>query len=287
MVSGVTMRRRLAVVLLPALVLGALSLTACGLNFGRSQMPTAAQVLQRATSVLDVNSPAGARSAGGATVRDLTYTMKFAINMDMTDPSLGSQKVSEAMTASGEETLHPRRSQLDLTMTLMGTNLTDTVIVDYADQTGYIKMTGLGGLSGVESGKWYTMPFASLGGLGADTSMYIDYSKLKDATLIGAETINGVAVWHLRAKEDMSQAVPGSAAVATSSSASDSVSGTATLDYYFRQDNYRPVKILLASSDTISGLGTITTSGAMNFTTFNTGVSIALPPASEVTPLHI
>lgn len=285
--TGLRMRRRLAGSLLPVLVLGMLSLAACGLSFGRSQVPTAAEVLQRATSVLDVNGLPGAKSAGSATVSDLTYTMKFAINMDMSDPSLGSQKVSETMSASGEETLHPRRSQLDMTLALMGMNLTDTVIVDYAAQTGYIKMTGLGGMSGVESGKWYTMSFASLGGLGADTSLYMDYSKLKDAKLIGSETINGVAVWHLRANEDMSQAVPGASGATSSSAASDSVSGTATLDYYFRQDNYRPVKVLLESSDTMSGLGTITTNGEMDFTAFNTGVTIALPPATDVTPLQI
>ncbi len=284
--SGVTPRRRLAGVLLPLLVLGIVTLTSCALNAGRPQMPTAAEVLQRATSVLDVNSPAGAKSAGGATVEDLTYTMKFATTVDMTDPSLGSQKVSETMTATGEETLHPRRSQLDMTLALMGMNLTDTVVVDYAAQTGYIKMTGLGGMQGVESGKWYKMSFASLGGLGADSSMYMDYSKLKDATLIGGETVNGVAVWHLRAKEAMNQAIPGSSGATTGSSTSDSVSGTATLDYYFRQDNYRPVKIVMASTDIMTGLGTVTTDGEMDFTAFNTGVSIALPPASEVSPLQ-
>ncbi|HKS69179.1 MAG TPA: hypothetical protein VJQ45_02075 [Ktedonobacterales bacterium] len=288
------LRRRLVGLLLPVFLLGVLCLAACGLGGPQSHVPTAAEILQRATNVLNVNNPTSAQGANSATVQDLTYTLKLTVNMDMSDSSLGAQKLSETITATGEETLKPRRSQADMTMALADAslpqnfNLTDTIIVDYASQTGYIKMSG-GMLPGAASGKWYKMSFASVGGLGADTSMYVDYSKLKDAKLIGSETINGVAVWHLRAKEDLSQAVPGSTLTGSGSStgASNSVSGTATLDYYFRQDNYRPVKIGMAGNETMSGLGTATTTGEMDFTAFNTGVSIALPPANEVSPLQI
>lgn len=290
--NGSSMRRRVVGALAPAFLLGVLCLAACGVNSIQSHVPTASEVLQRAAGVLNVNKPANANSADSAAVQDLTYTLKLTVNMNMSDSSLGAQKVNETMTATGEETLKPRRSQMDMAMALadpslpQGFNLTDTVIVDYATQTGYIKMSGAG-FPGATSGKWYKMPFASVGGLGADTSMYLDYSKLKNAKLIGSETINGVPVWHLRAQENLNQAVPGSAVGAGSSAGSNDVSGTATLDYYFRQDNYRPVKIVMASTDTMSGLGTATMSGEMDFTAFNTGISIALPPASEVSSLQI
>jgi hypothetical protein len=146
-------------------------------------------------------------------------------------------------------------------------------------------MSGLSFLPGASSEKWYSMSFASVGSFGADTSMYLDYSKLKDATLVGSETINGVAVWHLRAKQDVNQSVPVPSGNTPPSSASNSVGMNATSDYYFRQDNYRPVKVVIAGTDTLSGFGTMTMSGEMDFTSFNTGISITLPPPSDVQPL--
>lgn len=130
------------------------------------------------------------------------------------------------------------------------------------------------------AGKWYKTTLATAGGLGADTSLYIDYSKLKDARLIGSETINGVAVWHLQAKEDLNQTLQSSARASGSS-------GMATADYYFRQDNYRPVKVIITGMSTFSdssGHGTMTLHGEMDFTSFNTGISIALPAASDTQP---
>jgi hypothetical protein len=193
------------------------------------------------------------------------------------------------MSVAGEETLHPRRNQMDMTITIDGmnipgaaTNLSDTVIVDYASQTLYMKMSGspLG-----SSGQWYKMSLAALSGLGGDTSLYMDYSKLKDAKLIGSETINGVAVWHLRAKEQVNSMLPSSSGVSAGSGGGQAVDVNATSDYYFRQDNYRPVKVVIAATETSAAFSAATVKGEMDFTAFNTGVSIALPKASEVQPL--
>jgi hypothetical protein len=174
-------------------------------------------------------------------------------------------------------------------------------IVDYDSQTGYIKSPLFDNLlkgSSDAPETWYKMPFASVDGLGADTSMYIDYSKLKNAKLIGSETVNGVAVWHLRATEDIEQSAPGLGAISARTTAG-SVGLNATTDYYFRKDNYRPVKVVISGTDTLSGSGTPSASGAgadagvgtmmmngeMDFTSFNTGISISLPPPSEVKSL--
>src|SRR5262249_49161933 len=148
------------------------------------------------------------------------FTMKLSMDMNLTSSTLGTQKVTETMTASGRETLSPRRTQMDTTMNLAGLPgigqtstggqaITMSIIVDYASTTGYVKMSGLSFLPGASADKWYSMSYASLGGFGADTSMYLDYSKLKDATFVGSETLNGVAVWHLRAKEDVNQSLSG------------------------------------------------------------------------------
>jgi hypothetical protein len=119
--------------------------------------------------------------------------------------------------------------------------------------------------------------------------MYIDYSKLKNAKLIGSETINNVPVWHVQANEDLDQTLSslgGGATGPTGSTAGSGSTMTAKVDYYFRQDNYRPVKVVIASNDSLSTLGSMTMNGEMDFTSFNTGISIALPPASEVQPMQ-
>jgi hypothetical protein len=274
-----------------------LGLAACSLGPAGAHVLTAAEILQNATNVLNVNGTGSAKSGGNATVKDVTFTMKLTVDMNLTSTTLGAQKVSETITASGKETLSPRRTQMDTTMNLTGLPsigqtssggqaITMSTIVDYASSTGYIKMSGLSFLPGASADTWYSTSFASLGEFGADTSMYLDYSKLKDATLVGSETLNGVAVWHLRAKEDVNQSLSGLAGSSTGPTGSSSVGVNATTDYYFRQDNYRPVKVVIAGTDTLSGLGTMMMKTEMDFTSFNTGISITLPAANEVQPLQ-
>jgi hypothetical protein len=295
---------RLALWLSSALLLALLGLAGCGLSATRTHVFTAAEILQNATNVLDVSGTAAAHPASSATVKDLTFTMKFTVSMNLSSSSLGKQQFTETMTATGKETLAPRRTQMDMAMAMDvpglsgltgGQALTMNTIVDYDSQTGYIKSPLFDSLLKASSDApetWYKMSFASVGGLGADTSMYIDYSKLKNAKLIGSETINGVAVWHLRATEDIEQSAPGLGAISARTTAGG-VGLNATTDYYFRKDNYRPVKVLIAGTDTLSGSGTPSASGAgtmtmnseMDFTSFNTGISISLPPPSEVKSL--
>lgn len=273
--------------LVVALVLSMACLSACSLGSLRPTVPTAAQILQRATRTLDVNVPQSATDSTSTTVQDLTYTMTFAVNSDLST-SHGTSQFSQTLTAHGKEALHPRRGQMDMTISttsrlsyLFGgsTPTTATIIVDYGGHATYMKSAALDSLFG-SAGKWYKTTLAAGGGLGADTSLYIDYSKLKDAKLIGSETINGVAVWHLQAKEDLNQTLQGSGKASGSSR-------MATADYYFRQDNYRPVKVVITGMSTFSdsaGHGTMTLHGEMDFTAFNTGINIALPPASDVEP---
>jgi hypothetical protein len=305
-------RHRLALWLSSALLLALLSLAGCGLSATRAHVFTAAEILQNATNVLDVSGTAAAHPASSATVKDLTFTMKFTVSMDLSSSSQGKEQFTETMTATGKETLAPRRTQMDMSMAMDvpglsgltggglypltgGQALTMNTIVDYDSQTAYIKSSLFDSLlkgSSDTPATWYKMPFASVGDLGVDTSMYIDYSKLKNAKLIGSETINGVAVWHLRAIENIEQSAPGLGAASARTTAG-SVGLNATTDYYFRKDNYRPVKVVISGTDTLSGpdsgsasgAGTMTMNGEMDFTSFNTGISISLPPPSEVKSL--
>src|SRR5258708_2634427 len=243
-------RHRLALWLSSALLLALLSLAGCGLSATRTHVFTAAEILQKATNLLGVSRTAAAHAASSATVKDPTVTMKLTVSMDLSSSSFGKQQFTETMTATGKETLQPRRTQMDMTMAMDipglsgltgGQALTMNTIVDYDSQTGYLKSPLFDSLlkgSSDAPETWYKTSFASVGGLGADTSMYIDYSKLKNAKLIGSETINGVAVWHLRATEDIEQSAPGLGAISARTTAG-SVGLNATTDYYFRNTNKR------------------------------------------------
>jgi hypothetical protein len=88
-------------------------------------------------------------------------------------------------------------------------------------------------------------------------SQLTGYESLQNAKLVGAETLNGVNVWHL---------------TGTGNSGGSNVA----YDLYVRQDNYYPVKLVGKSSGTDQGTLTI------DFTGVNTGATISLPPADQV-----
>lgn len=136
------MWRQVIHLLAPALVLSMSCLAACGANGPRPHVLTAAEILQRATSVLDVNRAQTATNTTSATVQDLTYTMTFAVNSDLST-SHGTSQFSQTLTAHGKETLHPRFGQMDMTISttsslsyLFGgsTPTTATIIVDSLQQ---------------------------------------------------------------------------------------------------------------------------------------------------------
>src|SRR5260370_36574303 len=141
-------RHWLALWLASALLLALLSLAGCGLSATRVHVFTAAEILQNATNVLDVSGTAAAHPASSATVKDLTFTMKFTVSMDLSSSSQGKQQFTETMTATGKETLQPRRTQMDMTMAMDipglseltgGQALPMNMYVDYASQRGTTK----------------------------------------------------------------------------------------------------------------------------------------------------
>src|SRR5258706_10345730 len=149
-------RHRLVLWLSSALLLALLGLAGCGLSATRTHVFTAAEILQNATNVLDVSGTAAAHPTSSATVKDLTFTMKFTVSMNLSSSSQGKQQFTETMTATGKETLAPRRTQMDMSMAMDvpglsgltggglypltgGQALTMNTIVDYDSQTAYIK----------------------------------------------------------------------------------------------------------------------------------------------------
>jgi hypothetical protein len=83
--------------------------------------------------------------------------------------------------------------------------------------------------------------------------------------VIGAETINGVAVWHIRAD------LPITAATPTSRTATPTPTAPSTTDIYIRQDNDYLVKTIVHTT------GTTPSDVTLTVTKYDSGVTITLP----------
>jgi hypothetical protein len=153
--------------------------------------------------------------------------------------------------------------------------MTIEIITDAATNTTYMRMTGLPSISGVTLGdSWIKTTVSGDESPGSPTDVWAitgltNMGNEKKAHLIGVETLDGVKVYHLQSSVTTTTTIGGS-----------SMSSTTVTDYYVRQDNYRPVKLVSGAS---SKIGT-TTSGAtttstttLTFTAYDTGLTIDLP----------
>jgi hypothetical protein len=236
--------------MLPVLMLGLLGLAACG----ASTPVTAASILQ---------------SASSANIKDMSFTMVL-------DTVNSSQELQAS--GSGKLTKKPSRAQFDLTLTEASTHLTVSVITDAATNTGYLKFSGAS-LPGFPSGKWTKVPGVTASAFGTDTSTFTDFSSLKNTTLLGGETLNSVAVWHIHAAEPL-YSTPAVRSTPTATVRSTPGAGDiASVDFYFRKDNSYPVKAVITST------GADKQNLMVNFTAINSGITITLPSAAEVQTL--
>jgi hypothetical protein len=142
-------------------------------------------------------------------------------------------------TGTGKLTTNPARTDLVLAqIQFQGFTTSAEIITDQATTSYYIKVPALA--------QWIKFDPASLGiSIGVPT--ILDYNGLQNVTLIGAETINGTATWHIQGTKQVAQ------------SASQ---GNATLlqtdDFWFRQTDYYPVKITFQDQANASTGGTAT-----------------------------
>lgn len=182
------------------------------------------------------------QKASAATYQDATFTMNI---------SGSAQGETVTATGNGEETTSPKRVQLTLNLSVAGINATETVLEDVATNTTYTK--GLG----TNPTKWTkTSAGTSLTGVG-DPTQLVDFSKLANSKLAGSTTKNGQTVWHITGTETNNGA-------------------TGNVDAYIRQSDYLPAEVDFAIT------GSTAASVSLAFTKYNSGVTIALPPASEV-----
>ncbi len=250
------------------------AVSGCGaLHFGASptSTPDAATILQR---------------AGKASYRDATFTLTSTSSL------LGTTSTA---TGSGAITTAPARTQFVISYpfdtslftptvtpgatpnptpsaTLGVTQVTIEIITDTATNASYTRITGFPNIGGVSlgGGSWIKTTISGDVPTGSplDTSSIrglTDLGKAKTAHLRGVETLDGAKVYHLQ-----------SSVTTTTTIAGTSISTTIVTDYYVRQDNYRPVKLVANTSG--SGLGSSSVSTTtLTFTAYDTGVTIDLP----------
>lgn len=255
--------------------LATFALAACG---------TSTQV---ATPTATPDASAILQQASQTNITDASFTLTLAT-------TIGAQAING--TGAGAVTKTPARVQLSLTIPVTAggttTQITSETVTDAATHTVYSRTT----LNGVV-GKWTKSTSSANSSSSVDVNGLTSLTSYQNAKVIGSETIDGVAVWHL-------QATPGTAPTATttattsatptktpkiSSSAATktavaatktavagatqtAITNATTVDIYIRKDNSYPVKI--ASHVAVTGANTDVT---LTFTKINSGVTITLP----------
>jgi len=227
---------------LVTLALGVLALAACDgpAGLGAPPTPTATPT---ASQILDHTK--------NAQIKDATFNLNF-------QGTAAGQAVSG--TGTGAITTSPNRDEIKLTFNVQGTTVTLDTIADNDTKTSYTKLSGLN-LPGVDDTKWTKGPLAGGSGSLVDTSQLTDFANLRDAKLVGVETVNGQKVWHLQG---------------TASPSAGDTSASGTEDLFISQDKYYPVQVKIHTTGAAAADITLT------FTAVNSGATVALPPADQI-----
>lgn len=203
------------------------------------------------------------KNAQNSNLKDTTFDAAFAIT---------TSGIALNFTGTGKATQSPNRSEIVYTVSILGQSITSDTITDGNDT--YTKTT-----PGTTT-EWVKTTGSSGSSLGVNSSDLTDFSQLSNATLVGTETVNGYQAYHLKGTVPDSTPTPGPTPSATSTPSTSST----TEDLWIRTGNYYPLKVLVTLADSSASSGSATT-GTVTFTfkTWNTGISIALPPANDVT----
>lgn len=145
-------------------------------------------------------------------------------------------------SGSGKFTTSPGRASITINATVSGQQVEIDVITDDSTNTTYTRIPLL-------SSPWTKSP---IGSSGFNTGSLGNF-QMTNATLVGTEQVNGVAVYHVQGQ--------------------DSTDSTATGDLYARTDTYQPVRYAVKSSGTTA---------TIDFTSCNSSITINLPPADQV-----
>jgi hypothetical protein len=242
---------------MPVPLFGALAFVLILAACGSQPVPTAAFVLHEAQT---------------AKITDLSFTAAgtFASSLGATlnGQSGGGSDLTFQANLTGKITMSPQRADLALSLG-RGQGVAIEIITDAATQTGYVRLPAL---DQAGAAQWISVPLGDLASY-LDTSIFTNFEHVTQAKMIGPDTINGAAVYHLQGKQQLQQGT-----------------GSATEDFYVRQDNAYPVRVVVQGSVSVpdaAGSGTATGPAAsidvtIDFTGVNTGAAITLPSGSQV-----
>jgi hypothetical protein len=145
-------------------------------------------------------------------------------------------------SGSGKFTTTPGRASMTITANVSGQQVEIDIVSDDATSTTYTRIPLL-------SDKWTKAASDSSGFSTGSLGSF----EMTNPTLVGTEQLNGTSVYHI--------------------TGTDSTDATATDDLYVRTDNNQPVRYSVKSTGSTA---------TIDFTSFNTGISIDLPPADQV-----
>lgn len=223
------------------LVMGVLALSACGIGGGGKATPTAtpntAQIVAKVKALQ---------------FKDATFTM--TANFTTSGQSING-------TGSGKITKSPDRSDIQFTfpLTVAGASYNVQIEAITDGSTTYTKIDSTPEIPGFSTNGIWTKDTtgSGTGNLFGNTSQFGDFSGIaSNATLVGTDTVNGVAVYHLKG--------------------TDSSTSGGTVDMYVRKDNYQPVKADFTETGDTAGTFSLV------FTGWNTGISISTPSPDQV-----
>jgi hypothetical protein len=226
------------------------------------------------------------RQAQSAKITDLRFTASGTFASAL-GALLGGQNdttsstLSFRATVTGTLTTTPERADLALSLGQQqqssgqsAQGVAVEIITDAATQAGYVRLPILASL-GLGTDQWLRLPLDGVASY-LDPALFTNFEQLTHATLVDSETIGGVAVYHLRGTQQLPQGL-----------------GSASEDFYVRQDNAYPVRVALQGAVQVptqvtGGSGGTATGPAasvqvtISFTGVNTGTAIALPSSSQV-----
>ncbi len=199
--------------------------------------------------------------AQSAQLKDATFTLSI---VPPSGTSTGSSGLPLSLSGAGTLTTTPARDDITFVITVSGTEVNVEEIID--GTTIYLKLPA--------QAKWLKGGLSSAIG----SPRVLDYARLNDVKVIGPQTLNGAATYHL------------SANVASTGTPVVGSSSAETEDLWIRADDHFPQRIIEHVAGSISTSNSsvpFTLSGSydfkVDFTAWNTGATIALPDPADVT----
>ena len=234
------------------LTLGLLTLAGCGLS---GNATSTLSIRATPTPTFAVTAASVLQHAQSVKFTDATLTMTFQGNLGNVAGLGGLPGASgqTSMTMTIKTTTNPKRADVTMSFTASGQQTTIETISDDKTNTNYMRFT-----PPLVPGddKWTKSSGLGLGSL-YDPSLYVNFSAVQNPTLAGEETLNGIAVWHVKAQSSFGN-------------------DKANEDIYVRADTFEPYQLKYTIS------GATNESVTMTFVAINSHLTIALPPASQV-----